>query len=339
MNHFYLVKTKFFCVFSLFTLVLLIGCASIHSDKNEEGNSTNLALTRKPVISETETPAFDLGENSITVVSTVLPQIITTLPEQTLTPTPLISPSPTPTFSPIATLSVEQEGVLLSKLMATNGGCMLPCWWGITPSLTHEYQARDIFELQGINGWTTSFDGTYALLGLGYPRKDLSVDVADINLRFQISNDIIQYIDVDGGYRQEEFRELFIRDWQLYEPDKMLEQYGLPEYIEFAKIENSPYYRLIFSYPLRGIEINYIVPFELIETDKVKVCFDLAHVDFIALSLYPSNQMENAPENIIPKRLSTYISWEETTGLTIDSFRQIFDNQAVLPCIELSLEP
>lgn len=73
----------------------------------------------------------------------VAPQATDTLthkPSETATRTPssTSTPSPTPTltWTPLPTLSAQQSQVKINELLETNGGCELPCWWGITPNET-----------------------------------------------------------------------------------------------------------------------------------------------------------------------------------------------------------
>lgn len=335
------VKTKLYFGLMLITFLILAGCTS--SRENENGSTTidaittDSTVTRFIVPNETGTLAPTVVMSS-TIAVIISPTDTATPPPRVLTPVATLTlPISTPTFTPVATLSVEQEGEFLSRLMADNGGCELPCWWGTTPGLTNEQEARDIFASQGVDDWVLSFDATYALMGLGYPRAGSSFYTGDVNVEFGIENNLIRYIRVDGGYRQNELRPAFIQDWQLYSPARMLSDYGLPFYVEMAKIENSPYYRLIFSYPLSGIEIGYIVPFEALGSSRRRICFALEHIDFVALSLYSPDQATDIPFNIIPNRLDTYISWEATTGLAIEAFYQLFESITIPPCIELGL--
>lgn len=58
-----------------------------------------------------------------------------------LTPSPVIStytPTlvPTSTWTPLPTYSAQQAGIKIKELLDTNGGCNLPCWWGITSNKT-----------------------------------------------------------------------------------------------------------------------------------------------------------------------------------------------------------
>ena len=243
-------------------------------------------------------------------------------------------PASTPTTTPAPTLSPDQEGDFLSSLMSSNGGCELPCWWGITPGQTGAQEARDLFASQGIDDWVVSFDGTYALMGLGYSRTDQSY-YSDVNVQFGIEDNVIEYSSIDGSYRRE-LNSLLIRDWHAYSLAEVLDRYGMPPYVEFAEVENSPYYRLVLSYELLGIEITYIMPFEPLDDGKEKICFDLEHTDFISLILYPPGQASDILVSIIPNRLDNYISWEVTTGLDIEAFQQLFENGSNPPCVEVS---
>lgn len=73
----------------------------------------------------------------------------------TRTPSPTSTPSLTPTltWTPLPTLSAQQSQAKINELLETNGGCELPCWWGITPNETRWAEALHsirpfIFEVQ-----------------------------------------------------------------------------------------------------------------------------------------------------------------------------------------------
>lgn len=340
MNAFLTIKPKARIEVLLITLLFLISCTSAPRDRNAttDARATEFTITRFLEPSEvTRTPSSPVtATNSISLLPTKTAPFPSNTPTDVLT-TPTSSKL-APTFTPVSTLSAEQEGTLLSSLLANNGGCELPCWWGITPGLTGVVEARDIFVLQGVEDWVESFDGTYALIGLGYPRVDSSTYSRDVIVQFGLENNQIQYIYVDGGYRQEELRTLFIQDWQSYSPTSMLDRYGQPSYVEMAEIENSPYYRLIFSYQLLGTEISYIVPFEASENNMGRICFNLEHIDFIALNLYPFGQESKLPFSVIPDRLDNYIPWETTTGLDIEALYQLLEDTSNPPCFDLELK-
>lgn len=86
------------------------------------------------------------SDASTSTVTATLAATNTTLPTLTLKPTKVVTPIPTatdlptltpaPTLTPLPTLSANQAKVKVKELLETNGGCELPCWWGITPNKT-----------------------------------------------------------------------------------------------------------------------------------------------------------------------------------------------------------
>lgn len=57
-------------------------------------------------------------------------------PSQTLIPTASPTGKVAPTWTPLPTLSIKQAQEKINALNLNNGGCQLPCWWGITPNIT-----------------------------------------------------------------------------------------------------------------------------------------------------------------------------------------------------------
>lgn len=79
-----------------------------------------------PVVTDTATsPATN------TVVPTIKPSETVT---PIHTPTDLPTLTPAPTWTPLPTLSANQAKAKIKELLATNGGCELPCWWGTVPN-------------------------------------------------------------------------------------------------------------------------------------------------------------------------------------------------------------
>jgi hypothetical protein len=64
----------------------------------------------------------------------------TTTSELSLTNTPTASPSST--WTPLPTLAPDQVIIYINKLLDTNGGCELPCWWGISLGVTSWEEAE-----------------------------------------------------------------------------------------------------------------------------------------------------------------------------------------------------
>lgn len=304
-------------------VLLLAGCLS------EQENVLEVTKTAEPTSVALVTPTATATATPTTVVIPTHTATSTATNTPTKTKFPPTS-TPTPTTTPAPTLSAIEEGEFLSALLSGNAGCELPCWWGVTPGQTSIQAARDLFASQGIDDWTVSFDGTYVIIGLGYPRND-GYHSHHVLVEFRLKRDIVQIVSVDGGNRGEEFRPLFIRDWQLYSPLAMLNRYDLPTYIEFAPVENSPYYRLKLIYASLGVMISYIVPFEHLNDEEVRVCFNLEVVDYIYMTLFTPDA-----ENSTPYPVDDSIFWEVATGLNREAFRQMFSDNSTPPCVEVN---
>ncbi|HSG43771.1 MAG TPA: hypothetical protein VLA72_11500 [Anaerolineales bacterium] len=52
----------------------------------------------------------------------------------TQTPYPTITLTPTIIWISLSTLPVQEAQAGVKELLETNGGCELPCWWGIAPN-------------------------------------------------------------------------------------------------------------------------------------------------------------------------------------------------------------
>lgn len=338
----HLLKTYLYWVLLLFVIVL-VDCTAIIQEGTStlpsETNATQVVMTQLNITltssDVTLAPIASLTPESLSAstnspTSTLV--IATNTPSLIGTP---ISPTDIPISSPVPTLSVEQEGAFLSALMVSNSDCDSLCWWGIIPGQTSVQAARDLFMSQGVDDWVVSSDSSYVLTGLGYPRSNSSNYHDDVNVKLWIRSDLIQYISVDSDFRNEDLRPTFVRDWQSYSPPELMKQFGVPPFIEFSEIENSPYYRLVLSYEEKGIEVSYFVPFLSLDNGRRQVCFNLEEIDFIFLVVYSPVETGQISAPIIPNRLDNYISWEEATGTDLAAFQQIFQDANQNFCTEI----
>lgn len=326
--------------FLLFYIIFLIGCAS-----PQEYEPTQVVTVQ----ASTTVVATQLIEPAITETALTAPTATRMLtPTQTLLPTSTsapATPTPTPTTTPAPTLSVQDEGLLLSELMTSNGGCKLPCWWGIVPGESDEQAVRDTFASRGIDDWIASFDGTYRLMNLGYPYSNSSYYASDVGLQLWVEDGLIQFIDVEGRRRPGEEGYLFTQDWQQYRPSEMFRQFGLPSYVALvAEIPADPgphYYQLALSYPSVGIEIRYIIRPLTSSSGEDQVCAGFEHVDFIHLILYPPERVADVPIGIAPNHPDAYtsVSWETVTGKDLETFYQTFQAADASSCVDVATDP
>ena len=103
-------------------LIFLAACTPAPTSTPTPAPST----TAQPSATATHTPQPSPTQNNILINSTS-----TTEPNQTET----FSAIPIPTLASTVTLipSKSQEVEFIREMYATNGGCELPCFWGITP--------------------------------------------------------------------------------------------------------------------------------------------------------------------------------------------------------------
>jgi hypothetical protein len=255
----------------------------------------------------------------------------------TNTATPL-PPTATPTVTPAPTLTLEEEGAFLSELMATNGGCELPCWWGIVPGETETQEARDIFARQGINEWSSDSENSYHQLFLGYPREGDAHYQADVGIRVFPGYGTIEVINV-LTQKYPLLEERFFQEWQLFSLPAILDRYGSPSYIQFEEIQRAEpgplRYYVAISYPELGIEVQYKVFAERLNETTDRVCMNMENVYDLELVLFTADRVENVPVPIIPN-LDQYISWEDVAGRDSDAFYESFRDPNSSLCVEVA---
>ena len=80
--------------------------------------------------------------------------IVTTLPTSASKPTPTIK---IPTLSPLPTLPPTEAEAMILDLLQDNGGCLFPCWWGLTPAKTSTQTLKSLLEKFTANSLRTTF--------------------------------------------------------------------------------------------------------------------------------------------------------------------------------------
>ena len=130
-------------------LVSLVGCS------NPTALTTPVSSTTSPSVTHIATPGLVPPTFTPSPTRTLMPPTPTAvLPSLTFTSTRRpIAPSPlntaTPTRVPVSTLGAKQQAQFVADMLKTNGGCELPCWWGITPGQTAWQVLRNRFTAYG----------------------------------------------------------------------------------------------------------------------------------------------------------------------------------------------
>lgn len=309
-------------------------------------NIDYISLTDEvPVATETITKPTRIAGTTIAMQKTGTP---ISVPTNTITTSPTIIIIPSPTSVPIATptLTNEIRAQNLAKLMQTNGGCDLPCWWGVTPTETSTETAKESLITKGFQWGKDNYTGRLLTNDFG------------VFLEFDIQNDVIQSIHVQGSFPTEEddslvYSKAFVRGWQSYSLKEILDRYGLPSqvfaYIPFrADPGSGPSYHLLVFYEQLGVEIDYRGYAVQLNKGYYRACPDLTGVWAIRLFLYQPNQVKNVFEEVLPADSVSYIagpetvhdqiSWQHITGTSLETFYEIFHESNAQTCFEFTME-
>lgn len=99
---------------------------------------------------QTVTPQTSLQQASPSkTVTPPEPTATTTLTQTaqpTVTPSLYFPPTPAISLTPLPRLGKSEARLLVEELLQTNGGCRLPCWWGITPGKTTWSEASQFLQ-------------------------------------------------------------------------------------------------------------------------------------------------------------------------------------------------
>jgi hypothetical protein len=212
------------------------------------------------------TPVVVVASSTATVLPTQIPasQTSTTTrtptSTQTRVPRPTATSLPTKTATPTKYPTLDAQGRMnfVMQALKTNGGCQLPCWWGITPGKTTWKEMVDTFVKEGIGFYQEGQPDLHFVTQDNY-------QVNAIDVTFQRKNDLVQGIDIRSEYYYLLAQPEHAEAWKNYTFDQVLSQYGVPTqvYLELTVGAGdwSPgmqaTYALWLEYANKGIAIRY----------------------------------------------------------------------------------
>ncbi len=274
-------------------------------------------------------------------------------PAPTATWTATASPSPTPTLTSIPALPPEEAYDMLLELLQTNGGCELPCWWGISPGVsTHEEAETKLEPLLGIAaGFYPGKKGS--AISLDYPVGELLLSLS-LNYKFPledriemlyISTEMLRYIE----HEEEGSGFQFVYDSPAYHDllapytlDRMLAAFGPPEEVLVRGVVYAERYPglweemfLTLLYPERGIFVRYTMVGER-DGDKFVGCPARAFIDLWLIP--PGREDYEALLSLTGDWEGDFVdtrSLKEATGMSVGEFYRLFQNPN--RCIETPL--
>jgi hypothetical protein len=284
------------------------------------------------------------GSVKISQTSNVLSDLTAELPAQTITnpaavknspsspsktPTKTVHFTPTETYTPLPT--IDRFGI--QGLIDTNGGCELPCWWGIEPGKTTLEQVT-VF-LSPITKKLESYGPSkITVKGIQYESVGSSFDYAlpgrqDLGSMYIVSwNGVVTFLGVDSStmsYR-----------WKI---SQILQKMGKPTeiYLLVKRGWSEIPVILVLYYPDQRVyfRIN-IDAYE--ENGIVRICLPQNGFTFATWS--HDFDIDDQFKNLIlgPESERKLQRLEEATSLTKDDFYEIFSDPSSLNCIESPLD-
>lgn len=301
------------------------------------------------------------GTTTLPPISPTSPQVstLTARPSSTWTPQPtlpatVVLPSPTaistrrptatplldtatPSRTPVPTLDTKQQAQLVTDILKTNGGCKLPCWWGIVPGSTRFQAAVDSLQQQGLNPYLVR-DLTGALT-IDIPHSTQLFDYG-FSMGFTADQGVISRLKVDGETYNLTRSRRFANDWRRYSLSNVLQEYGQPSTIRFVSgppaEQNAPVlYTLTLLYEPLGFAIGYTGPAQFdSKSNVIHACPRFEQMTDIRLILVaPGNPITTSDAELTDLGPTL----QETTGVGVGDFYQKFKNSASIDCLEYHL--
>jgi hypothetical protein len=255
-------------------------------------------------------------------------------------PTRLIEiPSPTatstsvpPTLTPLPPIPTEEFRAYASDLLKTNGGCRLPCLWGIVPGETTWPEAYQFLATFSFVSQTPELKTGYATAKFDSP---IEVDyIGSLTYSIQVIDGIVESIDFYN------WPELY--SWHSL--TNVLKEYGPPDdvalYTEGKQMNGSRIAMLVLFYKDRSFMVDYVSFRDLKAVgDKVLFCPD---GDYSFMYLWSNNLNYSFGEAlsifIEPSTSVTPRPLLEVSDMDIQTFYQLFQNPNSDACIETDLE-
>lgn len=177
------------------------------------------------------------------------------VPDSTFTPLP-VTLTVTPTQPSLPTLSSTQIKEVVRDLYTNNGGCELPCLWGIVPQQTSVQDVYNNFSQIGtIRDVTRSVDALQTITFTTLPPSDLTGIYEDDKWSFhlRVKNNIM--VGLLTGVT-------VIEEFSVPTTAAFLGYFGQPEEIWIRVIESmssseKPDYVIALYYPSKGIFISW----------------------------------------------------------------------------------
>ncbi|MFL7792921.1 MAG: hypothetical protein AB8I69_12330 [Anaerolineae bacterium] len=275
----------------------------------------------------------------------------------------VVVPDPDPLYEEVVlspdpqALSPEAEDALLVDMLANNGGCELPCWWGITPGVTAWEDAQQQFLSYGksISSWSWTADtwGTGHKVGLLGRHESYPFDYVVEHIIYE-QDGIVSLIGAQGhvpGWPADEWSlsPRFVQDWDRYTLDQVLARFGKPSQVLLHYwFDHESLFSVGVFYEDRGILIEYMGLAQgereagEYHFDPVVICPTRSQLTDIHIWL-KSSEMEPSLIDVFVDGGGGYLgllpfqntpSLEDATGMSLDTFYTTYLDPNADVCME-----
>ena len=307
---------------AFFLILFLVAC---------DPSTARFAETQSPTIAFTLTsPAPGLSPTPFTSTPTLSPS-------DTPTHSPPLPPTQPPTLTPAPTLSRQEAYTLVADLLKNNGGCRLPCWWGMVPGKSSWRDDSHFLE--------TFVDSIQLQDETQFERNGQNIEQAYYIVRFSMGGNTIDGFSliVDNGTIAEIFTGPPVTQ-PAYRLDQILTSFGSPDEIyiktyRYTSIGGPPPFDILLTYNLKHFWVWYILDGEIKE-NVIRACPQTIG-PYLLLGSADSNwKIEDylgyapIPSNLYRMPLTV----SEATGMGLKEFTEIFKEANNQKCIETSVD-
>jgi len=271
-----------------------------------------------------------------------------------ITPSVTMSPVPTTTtfIAPVLTekppLSPTEREATIKELMATNAGCSLPCFWGITSGITDWKTAANF--LQSIGATVGDVEVNSGTHYHSVVFKDENLTTGD-SFGFSETLNVVDSIFASGNLYGSSTRNVkdFTSLWALYSPKKILNNYGIPSRVLLSSVfapglgDGRHGYTLWVFYDHLGFMVRYdgTVP----DLPVYHICPQFQEDgDITRIDLALQNPSNSSPLELQDSILGgsaaprVILSIEDAAGISVPEFQKLFAREESLPCFDTPRE-
>ena len=235
-------------ILALFLMMTHTGCGL------QNGSPTSIVVTGLPTVSSSPS-------TTMTLTAFPTPELTVTMPPM---PTNTATPTVAPTWTPVLKLAPDAALDALLQLYDDNGGCELPCWWGITPGETSWAEARTkLTPLGRVTGPYGKGEAAHYEFWFDAPE---TLDTPEtFGSALGIKEGIVVGIGVNSRWIETDF------DYSLA---GLLQAFGSPDEIWLdvvTDVPSDPYYYINLFYSTKGILVVASGPIQMDDT-HVTIC-------------------------------------------------------------------